>query len=234
MGGRLPTRGAEQRPRCFFALVINHKDTGKVYSCSKRAASQSERRREIPLSLSLLQGYFWERWEKFLAPWSCSSKAQELRLPNEGGEIFLLSSSQHGRASAGRSLSHMPLLPPLLKPAWPKPLNICRAAPLAPHLLFRQTFPPGSGSPAAPVVFFQQPPPPPSQPAEHLRSHVLPPPDTAGAGGAATSTRLFSCKTQDLGDTMLKLLFNSSRNLHRTLGLAGGGRPNSTEPGRKS
>lgn len=61
MGGRLLTTGAEQQPWCFFASVINHKDTGKVYSYSKQAASQSQRRREIPLSPRLLQGYFWKR-----------------------------------------------------------------------------------------------------------------------------------------------------------------------------
>lgn len=66
MGGRLLTTGAEQQLWCFFASVINHKDTGKVYSSSKQAVSQSRRRRrksrrgEMSLLLWLFQCFLWK------------------------------------------------------------------------------------------------------------------------------------------------------------------------------
>lgn len=102
--------------------------------------------------------------EKSLAPSppsSRSSKAQELQLPKEEGEIFLLSSSlqsfsRHRQEAAreGAARRRSPSRPPAFASSSPKtclgqPLNICRAAPLAPRLLFRQTFAPVSGPPAA-------------------------------------------------------------------------------------
>jgi len=104
-------------------------------------------------------------------------------------------------AWGGAARRRNPSRPPAFASSSPKtclgqPLSICRAAPLAPHLLFRQTFPPVS-RPAA-LVFSSNLLLllPPSNPAEHLHSHALPLPDTARAGGAATSTRFFSCKTR--------------------------------------
>lgn len=131
MGGRLLATGAEQPPWYFFASLINHEDTGKVYSYSRQAASQTQRRREIPLSPCLLQGYFWKRqkpgevfgsipspWAAPAKPRSCTSKQIRQNLP----PLFpLQGSSRHGRVSlaggcAGRSCSlGKPILPGCLR-----------------------------------------------------------------------------------------------------------------------
>ena len=142
-------------------------------------------------------------------PSSRSSKAQELQLPNETGEIFLLFSppckappgtaepAWQEAARGGAAQRRSPSRPRAFASSSPKtcpgqPLNICRAAPLAPHLLFRQTFPPISGPPAALVFSSNLLLHPTLQSISIPTSSRLP--DTARAGRAATSTRLFSCK----------------------------------------
>lgn len=162
-------------------------------------------------------------------PQAALAKAQELQLPKKAGESFLLfssplqSSSRHGRAwqeaaQGGAARRQSSSRPRAFASSSPKiclgqPLNICRAAPLAPHLLFRPSHP----SPGRQLHWFF-PATSSSSSIQPCRASPFPCPPTAGCSESwrgCNLNLLLQLQNQDLGDTMLELLLNSSRGLHR-------------------
>lgn len=152
-------------------------------------------------------------------PGSCSYQRKR-----EKPSSFLLpckASPGTGRRLRGKELlagearlARLPLLPPLLKPAWASPstsavllllpLACCSDRPShpSPGLQLHWLFPATSSSSSI----------------QPRRASPFPCPPAAGHGESRRGCDLkllVQLQNQDLGDMMLKLLLNSSRNLHR-------------------
>lgn len=127
---------------------------------------------------------------------NCSSKAQELQLPNQRWEkpsSFLHpcrappGTAAPARQEAARGGARVPSHPPLLKPsrASPSTSAVLLLLPLT-CCSHRHSHP----APGRQLHWIFPVPPPPSNPAEHLHPHVRPLLDTARAGGTATTPTL--------------------------------------------
>lgn len=175
---------------------------------------------EIPFSPCLLQGYFWKRQEPGEDFGSIPSLEQLYQ--SSGGAAkrmkwekcsFSAKPSLAG-ACAGRSCSQRSPSRPLAfasssaKACLDQPLNICRAAPLLPLTCcsHRASHPsPGWFFPAT-SSSFKQP----------CRASPFPHPPAAGRSESwrgCSLNLLIHLQNQDLGDTMLRVLFYSSRHL---------------------
>lgn len=160
-------------------------------------------------------------------PLNCSSKAQELQLPNQKWEkssSFLHpckappGTAAPARQEAARGGARVPSHPPLLKPsrASPSTSAVLLFLPLT-CCSHRHSHP----APGRQLHWIFPVPPPPSNPAEPLHPRVLPLPDTARAATTPTLLPSWKLGIWDSG-------CSSSYLIHPKIC------PNIRDPGRKS